>query len=110
VPRHSAQLSRRARPRTGHTIWRFRAGVVETPPLLAGGRVYFGAPASNVQRTAPVACESNPHARRTYAVNARTGCLVWRFPDGEYSPVIAGRERVYLTGYTSLYGLVPRVR
>src|SRR5439155_18419776 len=28
--------------RTGRTIWRFRVGVVETSPLLVGGRVYFG--------------------------------------------------------------------
>jgi outer membrane protein assembly factor BamB len=52
--------------------------------------------------------ESNPRARRTFAVDVRTGRLAWRFPDGEYSPVIADRERLYLTGFTSLYGLVPR--
>ena len=54
------------------------------------------------------ACESNPRARRTFALDVRTGRVVWRFADGEYSPVIADRERLYLTGYTSLYGLVPR--
>ena len=42
--------------------------------------------------------ESNPRARRTFALDAATGRLVWRFPDGEYSPVIADRERLYLTG------------
>ena len=51
--------------------------------------------------------ESNPKARRTFAVDAATGRLVWRFPDGEYSPVIGDRERLYLTGFTSLYGLAP---
>ena len=45
--------------------------------------------------------------RRTFALDAATGRLVWRFPDGEYSPVIADRERLYLTGFTSLYGLSP---
>ena len=32
---------------------------------------------------------------------------VWSFPDGKYSPLVAGPERVYLVGYTRLYGLVP---
>ena len=40
-------------------------------------------------------------------VDAHTGRLAWRFHDGEYSPVIADRERLYLTGFTSLYGLAP---
>ncbi len=52
--------------RTGRTLWRFRAGVVETPPLLAGGRVYFG---------------SWDH--RVYAVDARTGRLAWSFATGD---------------------------
>src|SRR2546422_966187 len=48
--------------KTGKTLWSFRAGVVETPPLLSGGRVYFGSWDS-----------------RIYAVDARTGRLEWRF-------------------------------
>ena len=54
--------------------------------------------------------EQNAQARRTFAVDARTGRLVWRFPDGEYSPVIADRRRLYLTGFTHLYGLAPSRR
>src|SRR2546429_8982216 len=49
--------------RTGRTVWRFRAGVVETPPLLAGGLVYFGSWDS-----------------RGYAVDARTGRPAWSYP------------------------------
>jgi outer membrane protein assembly factor BamB len=52
--------------RSGKTLWRFGAGVVETPPLLAGGRVYFG---------------SWDH--RVYAVDARTGRLDWSFATGD---------------------------
>ena len=37
--------------------------------------------------------------RRTYALDARTGKLVWTFPDGKYSPVVADAERLYLVGY-----------
>src|SRR5207342_2232043 len=51
---------------TGRTIWRFRAGVVETSPLLAGGRVYFGS-----------------WDRRVYALDARTGRLDWSFSTGD---------------------------
>ena len=73
-------------------IWRRGAGYyIEFPPVVAHGRLYvaqlFG---------------------RFLALDTRTGKLAWRFPDGEYSPVIADRERLYLTGYTHLYGLVPR--
>jgi outer membrane protein assembly factor BamB len=44
--------------------------------------------------------------RRTFAVDARTGRIVWRFPDGHYSPVVADGQRVYLMGDTTLYALV----
>jgi hypothetical protein len=30
---------------------------------------------------------------------------VWTFPDGKYSPVVADKERMYLVGYTRIYGL-----
>jgi outer membrane protein assembly factor BamB len=46
-------------------------------------------------------------AGRTYALDARTGALDWTFPDGKYSPVVADADRVYLVGYTKVYGLVP---
>ena len=88
---------------TGRTQWAFDAGApISGAPTVLGGLVYFSTCGS---------CsgfESNPQARRTFAVEAATGRLVWRFADGEYSPVIADRERLYLTGFTSLYGLAPR--
>jgi outer membrane protein assembly factor BamB len=86
---------------TGAIRWTFDAGApISGAPTVLGGLVYFSTCGSCSRY------ESNPRARRTFAVDARTGRLVWRFPDGEYSPVIADRERLYLTGYTSLYGLV----
>jgi outer membrane protein assembly factor BamB len=88
---------------TGHTRWAFDAGApISGAPTVIGGLVYFSTCGS---------CsgyESDPRARRTFALDAATGRLVWRFPDGEYSPVIADRDRLYLTGFTSLYGLSPR--
>jgi outer membrane protein assembly factor BamB len=45
---------------------------------------------------------------RTYALNARTGKLVWTFPDGKYTPAVAEKGRLYLIGYARVYGMVPR--
>jgi outer membrane protein assembly factor BamB len=42
---------------------------------------------------------------RTYALNAVTGKELWTYPDGKYSPVVADEKRLYLVGYTRLYGL-----
>jgi outer membrane protein assembly factor BamB len=88
---------------TGRIRWTFDAGApISGAPTELDGLVYFSSCGSCSQY------ESNPRARRTFAVDARTGRVAWRFPDGEYSPVIADRERVYVTGFTSLYGLEPR--
>jgi outer membrane protein assembly factor BamB len=90
---------------TGRIRWTFNTNApISGAPTVLGGLVYFSTCGSCSS------LESNPRARRTYTVDARTGRLAWRFRDGEYSPVIADRERLYLTGYTSLYGLVPRRR
>ena len=88
---------------TGRIRWSFDAGApISGAPTVLDGLVYFSTCGSCSTY------ESSPRARRTFAVDARTGRVVWRFPDGEYSPVIADRERLYLTGFTHLYGLVPR--
>lgn len=89
--------------RTGDELWSAEApGPISGAPTALGDLVYFSSCGSCS------AYESNPAARRSFAVDAATGRLVWRFPDGEYSPVVADGVRVYLTGYTALYGLTPR--
>jgi outer membrane protein assembly factor BamB len=89
---------------TGRIRWTFDAGApISGAPTVLGGLVYFSTCGSCSSY------ESNPRARRTFALNARNGRLVWRFNDGEYSPVIADRERIYLTGFTALYGLAEKV-
>lgn len=87
---------------TGRTRWWFDAGgPISGAPTVVDRLVYFSTCGSCSSY------ESNPRARRTFALNAATGRLVWHFPDGEYSPVIGDQERLYLTGLTSLYGLAP---
>jgi outer membrane protein assembly factor BamB len=79
---------------TGNVIWQFTAnGPISGSATVIAGRVYFATLAG-----------------RTYALNARTGTQVWTFPDGKYTPVVADADRLYLTGYTRLYGLVERRR
>jgi outer membrane protein assembly factor BamB len=77
---------------TGKILWQFRAnGEISGSPTVIAGRVYFAT-----------------LAQRTYALDARTGRLLWTFPDGKYSPVVADAERLYLTGYARVYGLVEK--
>ena len=72
--------------------WRYTTGdIVFSSPAVANGVVYVGSDDGNV-----------------YALNARTGKLVWTFPDGQYSPVVADRERVYVAGKAGVYGLEER--
>jgi outer membrane protein assembly factor BamB len=78
---------------TGDIQWQFTAnGPISGSATVLGNVVYF-----------------STLKGRTYGLDARTGKQLWIFPDGKYSPLVAGPERVYLTGYTKLYGLVPRV-
>ena len=74
---------------TGDVDWSFHAnGPISGSPTVVAGRVYFAT-----------------LNRRTYALDARTGHLVWTFADGKYSPVVVDAKRLYLVGYTRIYGL-----
>jgi outer membrane protein assembly factor BamB len=90
---------------TGDEIWRHSApAAIHGAPTVLGGLVYFstcsrcGANGSRYAKTGPLG---------TYAVDARTGRLAWSFPDGQYSPVVADSERMYLVGRSRVYGFVP---
>jgi outer membrane protein assembly factor BamB len=77
---------------TGDVQWQYDAGgPISGSATVLGDVVYF-----------------STLKGRTFGLDAATGKRIWSFPDGKYSPVVAGPERVYLTGYTRLYGLVPR--
>jgi outer membrane protein assembly factor BamB len=76
---------------TGDERWSFEAnGNISGAPTVLAGNVYF-----------------STLRGRTYALDARTGDRIWTFPDGKYTPVVADRERVYLTGFTRVYALEP---
>lgn len=90
---------------TGDVRWRFRAAsAVHGAPTVVSGVVYFsscGTCGHRGRRSAKLG------ARRTYGVDARSGKLLWSFPDGRYSPVVADSERLYVVGDTRVHGFVP---
>jgi outer membrane protein assembly factor BamB len=76
---------------SGDVRWSFPAnGPISGAPTVLDGVVYF----STIEE-------------KTYALDAESGKQLWEFADGKYSPIVADEERVYLTGYKTLYGLVP---
>ena len=76
---------------TGDVRWSFKANDrISGAPTVLAGIVYFAT-----------------LGERTYGLDARTGEEVWTFPDGQYTPIVADEERVYLTGYRRVYGLEP---
>ena len=90
---------------TGAERWQY-AGVsaIHGAPTIMDGVVYFatcrlcGTRASRYAKVGPVG---------TYGLDARSGKLLWSFPDGAYSPIVADKERVYLAGLSKVYGLEP---
>ena len=77
---------------TGDVKWQFKAnGPISGSPTVMDGIVYFAT-----------------LDKKTYGLNARTGKQVWTFPDGQYSPVVADKKRVYVIGHARIYGLRPK--
>lgn len=93
--------------RTGAELWRFDApAAIHGAPAVLDGLVYFSTCALCGSHGSRYAKEG---PRNTYALDARTGRVVWTKPDvGTYSPLVADRERVYLTGRAQIFGLAPR--
>jgi outer membrane protein assembly factor BamB len=90
---------------TGDELWRHSApAAIHGAPTVLGGLVYFST-CSGCGSHGSRSAKAGP--RGTYAVDAGTGRLVWSFPDGQYSPVVADSERMYLVGRTHVYGFVP---
>jgi outer membrane protein assembly factor BamB len=83
---------------TGRPRWRFDAGErISGSPSVIGRLVYV----STLARAAG-------GVGRTFALDTATGRVAWTFPDGRYSPAVAVRGLLVLTGVRTLYGLSPR--
>lgn len=81
--------------RTGDTRWSHRAGGrISGSATVVGRVVYF----------------SNLAAKSTTGLDVRDGRRVFAFGRGAFNPVISDGERIYLTGYSSLYAFEPRER
>jgi outer membrane protein assembly factor BamB len=79
--------------RTGSVLWSYPAGgTISGAASLIGHVVYF----------------STLSKKMTTGLDARTGHVVWRFGHGAFDPAISDGLRLYLTGYSSLYGFEPR--
>jgi outer membrane protein assembly factor BamB len=79
--------------RTGSVLWSYPAGgTISGAASLIGRVVYF----------------STLSKKTTTGLDARTGHVVWRFGHGAFDPAISDGRRLYLTGYSSLYGFEPR--
>jgi len=77
---------------TGNVKWQFEppdTHVLGSPTVIAG-LVYFAT-----------------REGTTYALDATDGKIVWSFADGQYTPIVADKARVYLIGTGRIYGLVP---
>jgi outer membrane protein assembly factor BamB len=87
----------------GRVLWSFAApGPVSGTPTVVAGLVYFATCA------VCIAGQTRLGTQRTYALDARTGRIIWTFPRGNYTPLVADAARAYLVGYQRLFGLVPR--
>jgi eukaryotic-like serine/threonine-protein kinase len=77
---------------SGSLRWTYRTGApISGAASVVDGLVYFSS-----------------FAHRTYALTAGGGRLRAEWPDGEYSPVVAGDGRLYLVGLGRIYALTPR--
>jgi outer membrane protein assembly factor BamB len=93
---------------TGDVRWRFDApSTISGAPTVLSGLVYFSS-CGRCGVGGSRRVELGP--RRTFALNARNGDVVWTFFDGKYSPIVSDGRRVYLTGKNKIYALIPRVR
>jgi len=77
---------------TGRVRWSFAGGAPISGSASVLGRIVY----------------LSTLGERTFGLDAAIGRELWRFPDGKYSPMVADGRRLYLTGYSHLYALLPR--
>jgi outer membrane protein assembly factor BamB len=94
---------------TGDTIWqRDVPGAVHAAPTVMDGLVYYST-CSTCGSAAQRAVKHGPDG--TFALDARNGKQVWKFEGGKYAnPVVADKDRVYVTGRAHLFAMEPKRR
>jgi outer membrane protein assembly factor BamB len=79
--------------RSGKQLWNYDAGgKISGAPTVIGDVVYF----------------SNLAAKETNGLDVKTGRRIFKIKRGAFNPVISDGKRLYLTGYSSQYALVPK--
>jgi len=79
--------------RSGAIRWSHAAGGrISGSATIVGGIVYF----------------SDLGSKTSIGLDARSGKQAFSFPDGAFNPVVCDETTIYLTGYSSLYQLLPR--
>src|SRR5204863_6179520 len=77
---------------SGNTKWKYGSGgKISGAPTVVGHVVYF----------------SDLAKKETIGLNVKTGRPVFRSSHGAFNPVISDGKRIYLTGYSSEFALVP---
>ncbi len=90
---------------TGARNWTLEVpGAVHGAPTLMDGLLYFST-CSGCGKNGVRDVKSGPDGQ--YAIDITTREIVWTFPDGKYSPLVADDERVYLTGVGVVHGMKP---
>jgi len=87
---------------TGNRLWTAPApGAVHGAPVLMDGLLYFST-CSGCGQNGVRGAKSGPNG--LYAMDITTHKIVWRDPDGKYSPLIADAKHVFLVGAGSIRG------
>ena len=90
---------------TGRLRWTYEAsGSIHGAPTVMDGLVYFSV-CGNCGRNGARDTKEGPPG--TFALDARTGTLIWSFWDGRYSPVVADGKRVYIMGKARVWAVEP---
>jgi outer membrane protein assembly factor BamB len=81
--------------RSGSVIWsRSGYGKISGAASVIGHVVYF----------------SSLSARRTWGLSAKTGRVLWSLGRGAFNPAISDGKRLYITGYSTMYGFTSRAQ
>jgi outer membrane protein assembly factor BamB len=81
--------------KSGGVRWSYNdGGKISGAPTIVGDIVYY----------------SSLGNKNSSGLDVRTGRRVWKWPNGAFNPVISDGKRIYLTTYSTLYGLIPKPR